>query len=148
MAVRGVCGEAGEGEESSMKRVFLSGPYSAPTEVEVMRNIRVAEEVSIAVRQLGEGNAACFCPHKNSAHLGGVMPYEFWIRECLAFLAVCDCVVMLPGWERSAGAAVELKAAQDIGLPVYYWNAPIVNPFEDDGKEDQRRLREFLLECP
>jgi hypothetical protein len=128
-----------------MKRVFLSGPYSAPTEVEVMRNIRVAEEVSIAVRQLGEGNAAVFCPHKNSAHLGGVMPYEFWIRECLAFLETCDCIVMLPWWEDSAGAKIERKYAQDNGIRIFYWHAPIVNPFEDDEQDDQRRLREFLL---
>jgi hypothetical protein len=127
-----------------MKRVFLSGPYSAPTEVEVMRNIRVAEEVSIAVRQMGEGGAAVFCPHKNSANLGGVMPYEFWIQECLAFLAVCDCVVMLPGWENSEGAKVELAAAQELEKRVFYWHVPMTEE-NDDEKAGQLQLRKYLL---
>jgi|SRR5579872_6504845 len=39
------------------------------------------------------------------------------IRDIIA-VAGCDAIALLPGWENSSGAAVELAAAQFLGLQV------------------------------
>jgi hypothetical protein len=105
-----------------MKRLFLSGPYNPGggcCEYQVLKYITNAEKWSVRIRQAAQGRAAIFCPHKNSAHLGGAMPYDFWIAECFAFLAVCDACVMLPGWESSPGAQRERAFALAHGVRVF-----------------------------
>lgn len=99
-----------------MKRVFISGPYRAATEYGVLRNIEHARDVAVKLWQVGY---AVFCPHMNSAGLGGSVPDDAFIEGCLAWVQAADLVVMLDGWERSDGAKAELALALTIGIPVY-----------------------------
>ncbi len=41
------------------------------------------------------------------------------LERDLAILAMCGAIALLPGWEASAGATVELAAARRIGLLTY-----------------------------
>jgi len=51
-----------------------------------------------------------------------------WIRDGLAWseymelaqdmLSLCDLVCVLPGWEQSKGAQIEVALARDAGMPV------------------------------
>lgn len=50
-------------------------------------------------------------PHAAPCHL----------RGDIAELVKCDHIIMLPGWENSAGARLELSVAVHCGLNVYYW---------------------------
>lgn len=43
-------------------------------------------------------------------------------RDVEAILTV-DCIVVLPGWEKSSGVEVELTVARALGLPVYRYTA-------------------------
>ena len=54
--------------------------------------------------------------HKNGNH-------DFWVNKFdLPFLENSQqlLVLMLPGWTKSTGVAMEIQQAQDRGIPVYY----------------------------
>jgi hypothetical protein len=58
---------------------------------------------------------------------------DSWIaamRKTLALLLVCDGVALLPDWEDSKGAGIEMRLAVDLGLDV----RPIDRWLKDGGK--------------
>lgn len=101
-----------------MKTCYVAGRYSAETDWGVHENIHAAMKVSARLWSLGW---AALCPHANSAHFGGVVPYESFLEGDLAFLRRCDAVVLVPGWEESKGAVAEREEALRCGIPVFVW---------------------------
>jgi hypothetical protein len=99
-----------------MKVIYLAGPYRGATEWDVVQNIRRAEALALEVWKLG---AACICPHKNTALLGGAAPDELWLQGDLELLRRCDAVICTADWSRSAGAINEVALARETGLPVF-----------------------------
>ena len=99
-----------------MKVVYLAGPYRGATEWDVVQNIRRAEALALEVWKLG---AACICPHKNTALLGGAAPDQLWLEGDLELLRRCDAVICTADWNRSAGAINEVALAREIGIPVF-----------------------------
>ena len=57
------------------KVIYISGPYRAPTERELVLNIREAERAATEVWMMG---GISLTPHLNSAHLGGIIEDEEW----------------------------------------------------------------------
>lgn len=52
----------------------------------------------------------------------GDLPGDEWqsyLRRDLALLCKCDGVVVLPGWQGSEGASLEVDVAERLGMPVY-----------------------------
>ena len=50
-------------------------------------------------------------------------PDDNWatcMRRCLAALMRCDYVCLLPGWEQSRGARLEVRTARDVGMGFVY----------------------------
>lgn len=43
-----------------------------------------------------------------------------YMRLAISQLIKCDCVHLLPGWERSRGACIERRLAVDLGMRVEY----------------------------
>lgn len=99
-----------------MKLVYIAGSYRAPTEYEVLKNIERARNVGLYVRKCG---ACAFVPHSNSAFLGGALPDEFFLAEGLEILSRCDAMVLVQGWETSAGTRAEIAEAERLGIPVF-----------------------------
>ena len=101
-----------------MKLAYTAGPYRAPTVHGIVRNIREAETVALALWGLG---FAVVCPHKNTSLFDGAAPDEVWLRGDLVIMERCDLVVMVPGWEKSSGAKAERDRALELGIPVFDW---------------------------
>ena len=73
---------------------------------------------------------AVFNPFGSCANDAGfIVPNEVWYEQDLEWLADCDAIVLLPGWETSKGANLELKQASEDGLDIYTWNNTLV-PFK------------------
>ena len=100
-----------------MYLIYIAGSYRAKTEWQLVANIREAERVAI---DLWDSGYAVICPHKSTAHFGGVrdLPDKIWLDGDFEMIRRCDAVVLVQGWERSVGTAAEIKLAQDIGVPV------------------------------
>lgn len=58
-------------------------------------------------------------------------PYGYYLRHALRILLDCDEVVLLPGWEESRGASIEVKVAQALGMPVIELGPRIIDPIEE-----------------
>ncbi len=95
---------------------FVSGPYRDPRGPWfIQANIRAAEAVALSLWQRG---IPTICAHKNTAMFDGAAPDEVWLAGDLVMLARCDAVVLVPGWQRSAGTRAEVDFARERGIPV------------------------------
>jgi hypothetical protein len=107
-----------------MQVIYVSGPYSAPTENQLENNIDRARE---AAQRLWDMGYAVICPHLNSAHMTG--SHEMFIEgdcEIIKRLAPGDALYMLRGWIHSRGSRQERRQAKAKGLRIYHqgWDEP------------------------
>lgn len=100
-----------------MKVAYISGPYSAATIVETVRNIRAAERVAIKWWHAGY---AVICPHLNTALLDGELPYELVMDGDIELVGRSDVIVMMPRWKYSNGAIREHEHAERLGKKIVY----------------------------
>jgi hypothetical protein len=98
------------------KLIYIAGPYRAARVDQREINIQNAWRAAARVAELG---AMPVCPHANSAHLDDLQPADFWLEGTLELMRRCDGVLLLQGWEDSAGSRGELREAAAKGLPVF-----------------------------
>lgn len=98
-----------------MKVIFVSGRYRADTENGVYENIRHARTEALKLWHKGW---AVFCPHTNTAFMGGNDDLMF-LEGDLEILRRCDAIYMLKGSDYSIGAIEEYKLAKELGLEIY-----------------------------
>lgn len=103
------------GEKSEV--LYVIGPYRAATVREVVENIRRAEAVALKYWQLGY---VVICPHTNSALFDGAISDEVILRGDIEIMKRCDGVVILPGWQSSAGSIGEIKVAVERRLRIIF----------------------------
>lgn len=95
-----------------MKKIYIAGPY---TKGDVAENVRTAVLVG---DRLAKAGYAPFIPHLTYFwHLLCPHDWEFWLEQDLEWLAVCACVLRLPG--ESVGADREVERAEELGIPWY-----------------------------
>lgn len=100
-----------------MQVVYVAGPYRADTVAGIVENIGAAKKVA---EKWWKDGFAVFCPHLNSALMDGIVPDEAFLAGDLEIMKRCDILVMVPGWEKSAGARAERDVAKECGLLVAY----------------------------
>lgn len=99
-------------------RIYISGLISAggslPAE-EVERNKRRFHEAEALLRT--HGHEPCN-PIRLSEHLPAGSTWADYMRVDLIALMSCEVILMLPGWERSRGARLEMYIAGELGLDI------------------------------
>lgn len=104
-------------------RVYIAGPYTAPSAEEVHRNVARAMEVA---RQVYLKRHIPVVPHlTHFLHLDWVAkgtwaPYKFWMVNAAATLEDCDAILMIENWQNSEGAKKEFDWAQELDMPTYF----------------------------
>jgi len=98
-------------------RVYVAGPYTAPTRWEEEQHVRRAEAVGYRVAQVG---AYPVIPHTNARPLfSDLHDAAWWYAATIAELRTCDAVIMVSGWRQSVGAVGEKHEAETLGIPVF-----------------------------
>lgn len=99
--------------------IYVAGPYRAATRDDIARNIDAARVVGISAAALGWFPVI---PHANTAHMELDLPGlgdDFWLAGTLEMMERCDAVVLVPGWQNSAGTRGEIIRAEELGIPVF-----------------------------
>jgi nucleoside 2-deoxyribosyltransferase len=99
-----------------MMVVYVAGPYRGKTVEERDGNIIRAGLVAVKVWESG---AVAFCPHLNAALFDGILPEERFLAGGLEMVRRCDALVLVAGWQGSAGTLAEIELANRLGKPVF-----------------------------
>lgn len=100
-----------------MKLVYIAGPYRGPTKQDIESNIQDARAAAISVCKLGFYPV---CPHLNTAHFDRYASDGFFLEGTAQLLLKCDAVLVLKGYERSAGTTSEIAMAEREGIPIAF----------------------------
>ncbi len=100
-------------------KVYVAGPYTPLDGRDETRreNIRRASE---AAQMLLKAGHTPFCPHTMTAGWESECSYDEFLRFGLDWLAACDAILLLPGWEQSQGAQREHEEAIVLGLLIMH----------------------------
>lgn len=120
-----------------MLRVYIAGPYRAESENELFLNILRARAEAAEWWSAG---CAVFCPHANSAFMGGVADDSVFLAGDLEFLELCDVVVVLSGSQQSVGVQQEIARATELDLDIVYQQLPCGYTWRGDEYGDLRSL--------
>lgn len=98
------------------KKIYISGPMSG------YENFNRGAFNAEAARLAGKGLIPL-----NPAILPDGLSQPQYMDICLAMLRCADAIIMLPGWEKSAGAIAELALAKKLELAAYTESLSEVN---------------------
>ena len=101
-----------------MRIIYVAGPFRGKNAWEVEKNIRKAEEWSF---ELAKKGWMFICPHTNARFFDGTQTDEFWLEGTLELMRRCDAVFVCHGYKDSSGTLGEIKEAEKLGIPIFYW---------------------------
>jgi nucleoside 2-deoxyribosyltransferase len=111
-------------------RIYLAGPMTGLPDF----NFPAFHECAEALRASGH-------TVKNPAETDGgdtSQPWSYYMRKDIAMLLECEAVAVLPGWERSRGATLEVHVARALGMPVL--DAHTLEPYGETILQEAQRL--------
>ncbi len=117
------------GEEKRKAKIYISGRVTG-LEPEVYE-----KQFSTVKAELEKAGHEVINPLTDILH-EDTTNWGLTIMECLPHVAQCDCIAMLPGWERSNGAQIEYHFARGLNLQVLQ-----VRPV---GKPNSRQRRKSM----
>ena len=108
-----------------MKKIFLSGPISGRGNEESADHFMNAMErlfvkAGEAKITISIANPVIFCQEVPKD-----ADWHTYMKACVKRLADSDGIALLQGWEKSKGAKLEVKLAQDLHIPVVYVEPPM-----------------------
>ena len=104
-----------------MKKVYVAGAISAPSIEDGLKNIRKGIVAGAELLKLGYSP---YVPHldyqfnlvQDKVHID----VETYYKHDLEWLKLCNCMLVLPGWESSRGVNNEIEIAEQCGIPIYF----------------------------
>jgi hypothetical protein len=113
-----------------VRLVYICGPYSASTPLEVERNIERARE---RARDVWRAGHLPVCPHLLTAGIDDSIEdnpqaRRRLLRHLLRLLGKCDEVWLVEGWSASEGSRMEVDFARFASIPIY---SPDGMPLDD-----------------
>jgi hypothetical protein len=100
-------------------KVYVAGPHT-PLDGREETRLENIHRAGAAARRLLKAGHTPFCPHTMTAGWESGCSYEEFMRLGLDWLAVCDALLLLPGWEQSPGSRREYEEAVTLGLLIMY----------------------------
>ncbi len=99
---------------------YTAGPYRALGAWRTELNIRIAENAAQMLRRHGQ---YVICPHTNCRYSDYDVRDEQYLAETMELMRRCDVVLVLPGWQDSAGTIGEINEAERRQMPLLYLEA-------------------------
>jgi nucleoside 2-deoxyribosyltransferase len=104
---------------SGVKRVYIAGPMSGLESF----NLPAFDSMAYTLRRMGyevvsPADISRAMITERGCGFSDIRRGEYLTRD-LAELQLCDAMVLLPGWQRSAGVDIELRFAAYCGIVVY-----------------------------
>jgi hypothetical protein len=123
---------------------YIAGPMSGVPDF----NFPLFDKVARKLRKLGW---TVISPAELDSQLGfidgtdisdnsvSVRAFEGYMRRDLPLVALANCLVLLPGWEKSKGANLELVCAIAMGHDIYLWDhdRPHYTPYAVPPRHDK-----------
>jgi hypothetical protein len=103
-----------------MKRIYIAGPLTGPP-IDYLANCQRMEQAAATLLSLGY---APFVPSLDRGiflALGDsqIITVEMIKSYSMTWLRQCEAVLLMPGWERSAGTLAEIEEAKRRKIPIY-----------------------------
>ena len=118
-------------EEKRKAKIYIAGRVSGvKPEVYEKQFATVKAELEKAGHEVI--NPLTDIPHEDTTNWG------LTIMECLPYVAQCDCIALLPGWQRSNGAQIEYHFACGLKLQILQVR-PIGKPNSRQKRKSKRK---------
>jgi hypothetical protein len=98
-------------------RIYIAGPYTADHPRKVLENVNKAIDIGIMLMQKGH---SVFIPHlSHYIHMRPNCPFEYkeYLKSDLEWLMVSEALFYIG---QSPGADLELLAAKELGIKIFY----------------------------
>ena len=105
-----------------MKNIYICGPVSDRPLKEVVEHFTRNEQRILDAAEKNKVSVLTYNPMRFC------LPSFDWLtamRVCVRELSHCHGIALLQGWQQPRGAALELKLAQDLHIPVIYVEQPV-----------------------
>lgn len=97
-------------------RVYVAGAISAENHLQFLSNIKKGIEAASKLAAAGYAPYCSFLDYQYSFFQS--LFIEDYQEAAIAFLPVCDAVLVLSGFEKSKGTQAEIKLAVELGIPI------------------------------
>ena len=105
-----------------LKRIYIAGAYSADNVVSVLDNMREGMRLATKVFLLGYSPFVPWFDFHFQLMLRGneKLTVDDYYRYSLDWLEVSDAMLLVPNFNTSKGALLEIKRADELKIPIFY----------------------------
>ena len=100
-------------------KVYVAGPIQGANILETLANMEHGNQWTARVFAAGFSAFPVFSDEQFLRLVRPIPRIEDVYAYSLAWMAVSDAVLMIPGWQASRGATAEIKEADRLGKPIF-----------------------------